>query len=71
MQEAVEVENIYVIPAYRNRHVGGDLLAKLLAVAEQDGIKGFFVNTVTKDMDRILKFYRSYGFKPWYVELFK
>ncbi len=67
----LEIENIYVRPEYRDRHVGGDLIEQLLAIAEQNGIKRFVVSTVTKDMDRILKFYRRYGFKPWYVELFK
>jgi ribosomal protein S18 acetylase RimI-like enzyme len=67
----LEIENIYVLPQFRNRHVGGDLIEKLLEIAEQNGIKRFVVTTVTKDMDRIVKFYRSYGFKPWYVELFK
>ena len=67
----LEIENIYVRSEYRDRHVGGDLLEQLLAVAEQNGIKRFVVSTVTKDMDRILKFYGRYGFRPWFVELFK
>ncbi len=67
----LEIENIYVRSEYRDRHVGGDLIEQLLAIAERDGIKRFVVSTVTKDMDRILKFYRRYGFKPWFVELFK
>lgn len=67
----LEIENIYVRPEYRDRHVGGDLIEQLLAIAEQNGIKRFVVSTVTKDMDRILRFYERYGFKPWYVELFK
>ena len=67
----LEIENIYVRPEFRNQHVGGDLLEQLLAIAEQNGIKRFVVSTITKDMDRILRFYRRYGFKPWSVELFK
>jgi len=67
----LEVENIYVRPEFRNRHVGGNLLEQLLAIAEQKGIKRFVVNTITKDMDRILRFYRRYSFKPWSVDLFK
>jgi ribosomal protein S18 acetylase RimI-like enzyme len=67
----LEIENIYVQPEFRNQHVGGALIEQLLATAEQNGIKRFSVSTVTKDMDRILRFYRRYGFKPWYVELFK
>ncbi|MCG8347484.1 MAG: GNAT family N-acetyltransferase [Chloroflexales bacterium] len=67
----LEIENIYVKAEFRNMHVGGDLLEQLLTVAERNGIKRFVVSTVTKDMDRILKFYRCYGFRPWFVELFK
>jgi ribosomal protein S18 acetylase RimI-like enzyme len=67
----LEIENIYVRPEFRDSHVGGDLLERLLTVAEQNGIERFVVSTVTKDMDRILKFYRRYGFRPWFVELFK
>ena len=67
----LEIENIYVRPKYRDRHVGGDLIERLLTVAEQNGIKRFVVSTVTKDMDRILKFYGCHGFRPWFVELFK
>jgi len=67
----LEVENIYVMAEFRDMHVGGDLLERLLAVARDNGIERFVVSTVTKDIDRILRFYRSYGFKPWYVELFK
>ena len=67
----LEIENIYVLREYRDQHVGGNLIERLLAIAEGDGIKRFVVSTVTKDMDRILRFYGRYGFKPWFVELFK
>jgi ribosomal protein S18 acetylase RimI-like enzyme len=67
----LEIENIYVRPEFRNRHVGGALLEKLLQVAEQNGIKRFLVSTVSKDMHGILKFYQRYGFQPWFAELFK
>lgn len=67
----LEIENIYVRPEFRNLHVGGDLIEQLLAISERNGIKRFVVSTVTKDMERILRFYQRYGFKPWAVELFK
>ena len=70
-QTYLEVENIYVRPEFRDVRVGGDLLDALLEVAKQNGIQRFVVSTVTKDIDRILAFYRSHGFKPWYLELFK
>jgi N-acetylglutamate synthase-like GNAT family acetyltransferase len=41
----LEIEIPYVRPEYRDRHVGGDLIEQLLAVAEQNGIKRFVVST--------------------------
>jgi ribosomal protein S18 acetylase RimI-like enzyme len=70
-QTYLEVENIYVRSEFRGMRVGGDLIERLLEVAKENGIERFVVSTVSKDTDGILRFYRSYGFKPWYVELFK
>ena len=66
----LEVENIYVGSEFRGQEIGSSLLMRLLEIARENGIQRFFVSTVTKDMDKILNFYRSYGFKPWYVEMF-
>ena len=67
----LEIENIYVRPEFRNRHIGGELMERLLEIATQNGIQRFLVATVSKDMERVLNFYRRYGFKPWYVQLVK
>ena len=67
----LEIENIYVQPEFRNQNIGGKLIERLLEIAGQEGIERFLVATVTKDMDKILNFYRRHGFKPWYVQLFK
>ena len=66
----LEVENIYVNSEFRNKDVGGMLLRRLMEIARQNEIQRFFVSTVTKDMEKILNFYRNHGFKPWYVEMF-
>jgi ribosomal protein S18 acetylase RimI-like enzyme len=67
----LEIENIYVKPEFRNRHIGGNLIERLLEIAEQIGIQRFLVSTVSKEMDKTLNFYRRHGFKPWYVQMFK
>jgi ribosomal protein S18 acetylase RimI-like enzyme len=67
----VVIDNIYVRADVRNRRIGSRLLDRLLHTAEHDGVHRFLVTTVTKDMDRILDFYRSHGFKPWSVQLFR
>jgi ribosomal protein S18 acetylase RimI-like enzyme len=70
-ERCLEIENIYVRPDVRNRHIGSRLLDMLLRAAERDGVHRFLATTVTKDMDRILDFYRAHGFRPWSVQLFR
>jgi ribosomal protein S18 acetylase RimI-like enzyme len=67
----VEIENVYVKPGFRNSHIGGKLVERLLEVAEQNGIQRCVVTSVSKDMDKVLNFYRGHGFKLWQVQLFK
>jgi len=67
----LEIENVYVKPGFRNSHIGGKLLERLVEVAEQNGLQRFVVSSVSTEMDKVLNFYRSHGFKPWYVQLFK
>jgi ribosomal protein S18 acetylase RimI-like enzyme len=67
----LEIDNIYVKPDFRNKLIGGQLIESLFQVAEQNGIKRFLVHSATKDMDKIVNFYRSHGFKTWYIQMFK
>ena len=67
----VTIEDIYVRPDFRSRDIGGALLERVFAVAQQEGIERFTVGTLSKETDRILKFYRSHGFTPWCVQFFK
>ena len=67
----VEIEQVYVHPDFRHRHIGGQLLDRLCAVAAQQGIQRCVVSSTSTEMDKILPFYRRHGFTPWYVQLFK
>ncbi len=67
----VEIENIYVQRDFRNGAIGGQLLERLCDVARHEGIQRFVVSTASKETDKILRFYRSHGFTPWYIHLFK
>ena len=60
----VEIEDIYVQPDFRDRDIGGALLERIFEVAGQQGIQRFIVGTLSKETDKILKFYRSHGFTP-------
>lgn len=67
----VEIEQVYVHPDFRHRHIGGQLMEQLMAVAAQHGMQRFVVSSTSKEMDKILHFYRRHGFTPWYVQLLK
>jgi GNAT superfamily N-acetyltransferase len=67
----VVIEDIYVQPDFRGRDIGGALLEQVFAVARQEGIERFIVGTLSKETDKILKFYRSHGFTPWRIQFFK
>jgi ribosomal protein S18 acetylase RimI-like enzyme len=67
----LEIDNIYVRPDFRKRHIGGTLLQRLLEVAEHHGIQRFLVSSDSKEMEKILTFYRRYGFTTWHVQMFK
>lgn len=67
----LEIDNVYVQPAFRNRDVGGKLIDEMCNLAKQRGIQRFLVSSDSKDMDRVLNFYRRHGFTPSYVQLFK
>jgi GNAT superfamily N-acetyltransferase len=67
----LEIGDIYVKRDFRNRDIGGELLERLFEVARQEGIQRCLVSTASKDTDKILRFYRSHGFTPWLIHLFK
>ena len=70
-QPYVAIEDIYVRPEFRGRNIGRKLLEQVFVIAQQDGIKRFTVGTLSKETDRMLKFYRSHGFTPWRIQFFK
>ena len=65
----LEIDELYVCPEFRNGGLGGTLMEALLRAARDRGIERFKVYTASKEFDRILAFYRSHGFKPWYAEM--
>jgi ribosomal protein S18 acetylase RimI-like enzyme len=67
----VAIEDIYVQSDVRDQGIGGALLERVFAVAQQAGIQRFVVGTLSKEADSILKFYRSHGFTPWRIQFFK
>ena len=67
----LEIEDIYVHPDFRSQDIGGKLLERVFEIARQEGIDRFIVGTLSKETDKILRFYRSHGFTPWRIQFFK
>ena len=66
----MEIEGMYVRPEFQRRGIGSALLEALLARARGAGVTRFQVYTANKNLDGILRFYRSRGFGSWYARLF-
>ena len=47
------------------------MLERIFEIAQQEDIERFIVGTLSKETDKILKFYRSHGFIPWHFQFFK
>ena len=70
-EQYLEVDDIYVIPEFRNRDVGSALLKALVHTAQENGVQRFLVYSATKDFQRIVSFYQDHGFRPWCVMMFR
>jgi ribosomal protein S18 acetylase RimI-like enzyme len=67
----LELEDLYVAPAYRRNRVGSQLVERLVDEARRAGIGKVLVYSASKDMAGVLAFYTRHGFETWYVQLHK
>lgn len=65
----LDVTNVYVVPHLRSSGIGGALLDELLDRAAQQGIERSMVYSAASELDRVVAFYRSHGFRGWFVQL--
>lgn len=66
-----ELEELYVVPNERRRGIGGALLDGVLAAARVQGVRHFLVYSAARPIDPVIQFYRSRGFAPWSVQMFR
>jgi len=67
----VEVDAIYVAAEHRSSGIGGMLLDGLLEAARRNGVERSLVYSATRDLEKVLRFYRRHGFKNWYVRMYR
>ncbi len=69
-QRYVEIDDLYVLPEYRNARIGTQLLNTVLHEARHQGIERFLLYSATKDIDAVTRFYRKHHFQHWNVNMF-
>jgi GNAT superfamily N-acetyltransferase len=67
----LEIVDLVIAPPNRCRGLGHELLAAIQRQAREEGFTHLRVYSAAKRFDDILKFYRSCGFTPWYLEMTK
>lgn len=67
----LEINNLYILPEYRMRGIGGDLVDRCLAQAKEAGMAYAFLYSASKEIHSILRFYERHDFKSWAVQMFR
>jgi len=66
----LEIDELYVLPAYREQAVGTSLMQAVMQAARRQGIEHFSVYSSTKRWRSMTAFYEQLGFKMWFVRMF-
>jgi N-acetylglutamate synthase-like GNAT family acetyltransferase len=67
----LEIDNLYILPEYRKKGIGGDLITRCLAQAKEAGVPYALLYSAAKDIHSILRFYEKHNFQSWNVQMFR
>jgi GNAT superfamily N-acetyltransferase len=67
----VEIDDVYVIPEHQRSGIGSGLIQEIESQAASADVGRFLVYSASRDVDGIMRFYRSHGYEPWYVQMVK
>jgi len=67
----LEIVDLVIAADTRRRRCGSELVAAVQRQARAEGFTHLRVYSAAKRFDDIVRFYRSFGFAPWYVEMTK
>ena len=66
----LEIDELYVLPAYREQAVGTTLMQAVMTAARRQGTEHFSVYSSTKQWRSMTAFYEQLGFQMWFVRMF-
>ena len=69
--EYLLVNDLYIVPAYRSKSIGAELLTMIEEKAKINDIEHIFLSSATVDAEAIRRFYEKNGFKIWTTMFFK
>ena len=65
----LEIVDLIIATPYRCRGLGHELVAAIQRQASEEGFTHLRAYSAAKRFDDIVRFYRSCGFTPWYLEM--
>ncbi len=70
-EKYLQVNDLYIAPAYRSKSIGAELLTIVEEKAKRNGIEHIFLSSATIDAEAVRRFYEKNGFKIWTTMFFK
>ncbi|MDD6526369.1 MAG: GNAT family N-acetyltransferase [Oscillospiraceae bacterium] len=67
----LQMNDLYVSPAYRSNHIGERLLSLVEEKAKENNIEHFYLSSATKDAEAVRRFYQRNGYRIWTTVFFK
>ncbi|MGN0447740.1 MAG: GNAT family N-acetyltransferase [Acutalibacteraceae bacterium] len=67
----LHIKDLYIIPDYRNKNIGAELLKKVEEKANNNGVEHIFLSSATIDANSVRRFYEKNDFKIWTTMFFK
>jgi GNAT superfamily N-acetyltransferase len=66
----LEIQDLFITSQERSKGIGHKLMHTLIQLAREKGIDNITIYSCNKDADRIIKYYKKYGFKVFCSNMF-
>ena len=67
----LQVYDLYIVPAYRSKNIGAELITIVEEKSKKNDIEHIFLSSATIDAESVRRFYVKNDFKIWTTMFFK